>query len=217
MRRPWKGWASALAVCGLLAGCAVAPARYYALGADAPARPAPAAAPASASAQAPAYGLRLQVLQVPAQADRPQIVVRDPASAPQVQILNDSLWSAPLVRQIQAVLSGQIAGQLGVPAVDRLEDDGLAVRKIALEISRFDLVWGRQVLLAASWTDQLPNQTAPKICRATFSESVPALEVAALVRAQGRLLSALARAVVHPQADQALRSQGLQAITCTGQ
>ncbi|HET8596551.1 MAG TPA: ABC-type transport auxiliary lipoprotein family protein [Castellaniella sp.] len=203
MRRSIAGWACGAAA--LLAGCASAPSHYYSLAAPL----APAAAGTSSAGTAP-YGLRLQVLGIPADAERPQLLVRDPAREPSVEVLNQSLWAAPLADQIQAVLAGGAAALLRVPDLQRLPAAGdLPVRSVDLRVTRFDLVWGRGADLAAVWTDRSPGAKAARVCQARLR--APASEgVAELVEAQRRALQGLARLIAHPSAD---ASGGLPAAT----
>jgi uncharacterized lipoprotein YmbA len=179
-----------LGIVMMLSGCAAPAVRYYSLAA--PDRPA-----ASVSGDHPAYGLRLQVSQVPAAADRVQLVVRDPGASPRVQVLNQSLWVAPLRDQIQARLAAEVAAGLGVPDLDRLPGaGGLSVREVTLRVTRFDLVWGRAVWLEAGWTDRLPGARAARVCQARLTAAAGA-SVSSLVQAQRQLLGRLAGLVVH--------------------
>ncbi|TAN27790.1 MAG: membrane integrity-associated transporter subunit PqiC [Castellaniella sp.] len=183
-----KAWVALSAVV-MMAGCAGPSVHYYSL-----APPAYRPAPEVAARQA-TYGLRLQVSEVPAEVDRLQLVVRDSPSAPSVQMLNQSLWAAPLRDQIQRGLSARVAEVLGVPDLDRVQ--GLAsvpVRAVTVRVTRFDLLWGKRVVLEADWTDHGPGARAARLCRAGVS--VPAgAGVAALVDGQRRALGVLARMI----------------------
>lgn len=185
MRKVWLAFGVAV----LVAGCAAPVIRYYSLTSPA-AEPAPAATVSRA-----AYGLRLRVSEVPAEVNRIQLVVHDPASEPAVQVLNQSLWAASLRDQIQEQLSAATASVLGVPDLNRVPSPaGMPVRAVTVHVTRFDLVWAKRAVLEANWTDHRPGTKAARLCRAGIS--VPAgTGVAALVDGQRKALQMLARVV----------------------
>lgn len=187
MRRTISTWVGWLGLVGLLAGCAATPVRYYSLAAPATDRPV-----SGASGAAGQGGLSLSVTRIPAEAERPQLVVRDPARAPAVQVLNDSLWVASLGDEIQAALAAGLSRRLGTVQTRRLPaEQAQSVRHIEVRIERFDLIWGRFAALDADWTDRAPGASQPRLCRA--SVRLPAAEsVAALVEAQRQALDRLA-------------------------
>lgn len=184
-----KVWVALSAVV-MMAGCASPSVRYYSL-----ALPAPASAPAVAARQAN-YGLRLQVSEVPAEADRLQLVVRDLATGSSVQVLNQSLWAAPLRDQIQRGLSAGVAEALGVSDLDRMQGLSVPVRAVTVRVTRFDLLWGKRAVLEAEWTDRGPGPHAARLCRAGVSVPVGA-GVAALVDGQRRALEVLAHVIAN--------------------
>lgn len=185
MRKIWL----AFGVAALVAGCAAPDIRYYSL-----ASPAPETASAAAVSHAP-YGLRLQVSEVPAEVNRVQLVVRDPASGPSVQVLNQSLWSAPLRDQIQEQLSAAAASILGVPDLNRMPGlTGVPVRTVTVHVTRFDLLWANRTVLEADWTDHRPGTKAARLCRAGISVPV-GTGVAALVEGQREAVQTLARLI----------------------
>ncbi|MGB6009231.1 PqiC family protein [Castellaniella sp.] len=173
---------------GLLGACTTVPSHYYSLAATS----AGAAAPVVSSGPATPYGVQVQVLGIPAESDRSQLLVRDPAQSPAVEVLNQSLWAAPLVDQIQSALASRVSADLGAPDVQRLP--GLAdrpVRRMQVRVTRFDLVWGQGAELAAVWTDREPDVREPRVCQARIR--VPAARsVAALVDGQRRAVEVLA-------------------------
>ncbi|MGB7482357.1 MAG: PqiC family protein [Castellaniella sp.] len=188
MKRTISTWICLLGLAGLLAGCAApTPTRHYSLAAPAAQQPV-----AGVARVAAAGGLLLSVTRIPAEAERPQLVVHDPARDPAVQVLNDSLWAAPLGGQIRDALASGVARRLGTADLRRLTDAGeRPVRRIEVRIDRFDMVWGRFVALDADWTDRLPGADRTRLCRA--SVRLPAAEgVAALVDAQRLALDHLA-------------------------
>lgn len=180
-------WGCRLSLVALLAGCAASPPRHYSLAASVTGQ-----AASGDATRATDTGLLLSVAGIPAEADRPQLVVRDPARDPAVQVLNDSLWAAPLSDQIRDALAFDVGRRLGAVDLRRLPDArALPVRRVEVRIDRFDMVWGRFVALDADWTDRAPGADRPRLCRA--SVHLPAGEgVAALVETQRRALDRLA-------------------------
>ena len=183
-----------LGLAGLLAGCAAAPTRYYTLAAPAMLQPAEAVSGFSGAA------LRLTVPWIPPEAERPQLVVRDPSRDPAVQVLNESLWSAPLDQQIREVLAAEVGRRLGMPDAQLLPDGNAAkVRRIDVRIDRFDMVWGQFVALDAGWTDRAPGADRARLCRASVRVPVTG-DVAALVEAQRQALRRLGGLIVQAAA-----------------
>lgn len=182
-------------MCGasmLLSACSVTPSTYYSLVTPA----APAEARLSADRSTTTDGVRVLVLDIPPESDRPQLLVRDPAQDPAVDVLRQSLWAAPLTDQIQTVLSASVSAGLGVPDVQKLPNlADRPLRQMRVRVTRFDLVWGQGADLAAVWMDQSPGEQEPRVCQAQIR--VPAIqEVAALVDAQRQALQVLADLMV---------------------
>ncbi len=189
MRRRIRMLGVVCGLAGLLAACAAPSSRYYSL-AEAPT--AAAADESRPTGRTAPYGVYVQVLGIPAESNRSQLLVRDPAQSPAVEVLNQSLWAAPLIDQIQAVLASRVSARLGAPDVQRLPTlAGRPLRQMQVRVTRFDLVWGREADLAAVWTDREPGAGDPRICQARIR--VPAAGgVAALVDAQRRAVRVLA-------------------------
>ncbi|WP_323017946.1 PqiC family protein [Castellaniella sp.] len=185
------------AICGagvLLSACSVTPSNYYSLAT--PAAVSAIAVKAPSGMQAASYGVRVQVLSIPAESDRPQLLIRDPAQDPEVDILRQSLWAAPLADQIQAVLADRVSAGLGVPDVQKLPNlADQPLRQIRVRVTRFDLIWGRGADLAAVWMDRSPEAADTQVCQAQIR--VPAGQaVASLVDAQRQALQALAALMI---------------------
>ena len=170
----------------LLAGCAAAPPRYYSLASPAALQPAAEQAPRQS-----ADTLLLAVQRIPPQAQRPQLVVRDPSRDPAVQVLNESLWSAPLDEQIRDVLAGEVSRRLGMPAAQLLpQHASRPVYRVDVRIDRFDMVWNEFVALDAGWTTRAPGEKSSRLCQASVRVPVGG-DVAALVEAQRQAVQQL--------------------------
>lgn len=134
-------------------------------------------------------GIQLNLGQIPQQYDRPQLVILDEKIAPQVHVLNESLWVSPLQDQIQRTLSSDVADYLGVPDVKGIT--GLKnIKRIDVRIINFDMTLNRGAYIEASWSDTLNNKT--QLCRADVTVASPAKNVAMLVDSQKTALRALA-------------------------
>jgi len=209
MRRTIPTWLHLLGLAALLAGCAAAPPRHYSLAAPATDRAAPGDA-----ARAPEAGLLLSVARIPAEAERPQLVVRDPARDPAVQVLNDSLWAAPLGDQIRDALASDVGRRLGAADLRRLPDaESRPARRIEVRIDRFDMVWGRFVALDADWTDRAPGAGRARLCRASVRLPAAGGGVAALVDAQRLALDRLAALIAGAASGHPVDLQGKTTVS----
>src|SRR5690606_33858562 len=152
MKRTISTWIRLLGLAGLLAGCAApTPTRHYSLAAPAAQQPV-----AGVARVAAAGGLLLSVTRIPAEAERPQLVVHDPARDPAVQVLNDSLWAAPLGGQIRDALASGVARRLGTADLRRLTDAGeRPVRRNEVRFECFDRVGGGFVVFGGEWSGSL--------------------------------------------------------------
>ncbi|MFT0531396.1 membrane integrity-associated transporter subunit PqiC [Castellaniella hirudinis] len=191
MRR-WE-WMLGGLLLGTLGGCASLPVQYFSL---APSDPAMAAASARPAGPKPAadYALRLAVVSVPAEANRLQLLVRDPAVDPAVEVLNQSLWSAPLKDQIQSVLGARVGAELGVPDLQGMAVGAeMPVREINVRVTKFELIWGQGTALDAVWVDRAAQQS--RLCWAQVRTSGGGQAVAALVEQQRQAVQRLAVAM----------------------
>ncbi len=160
-------------VCGasLLAGCAASGSQYYSL------QTAAQAMPASGGAQIFPDAINLQSVTIPAQVDRPQLVLSGQQGA-QVSIMNEALWVAPLDDEIRLAVSTRLSQQLGVPDLNNSAiPEGLPLWSVRLSIQRFEAVYQKNVVVQASWRlSQQPagsNKTLPILCSAIAKLAAP--------------------------------------------
>lgn len=187
----WK-WALGGVVLGLLGGCASLPTQYFSLASPGQI----AAAESDALPWSADYGMRLKVVSIPAEVNRLQLLVRDPAADPSVEILNQSLWAAPLGDQLQSALAAQVSTLLGAPDLQQMTvSPSMPVRDIKLRITRFELIWGQGTRLDAVWVDQPPGQKPARLCQAHISTVGTQPEVASLVEHQRQALHQLAASI----------------------
>ena len=178
----------------LLAGCAAPAAnQYYTLSPE----PGSGAATAAAAA-APerlAYAISVQPVTIPAQVDRPQIVIGDSSQPARLQPLNQSLWAAPLADEIRHALAGELSRRLGVPDIALgTQPRGLPVWRLDFTVNRYEMVYASKAVLEATWRlaeSRGGHEQSPRVCRARAE--VPAQAgVASLVAGQQLALQRIA-------------------------
>ncbi len=167
----------------LLAACASAPTRFYTL--------MPQAGQAAAPTATAGYRIEVLPVSVPAQDDRPQLVVRQ--SDDRVALLEGDQWAAPLSDQIRAAVSDRLSSVLGAMDVYGLPRAGEGpVVRVKLDVRRFESVVGRQARIDAAWTVRGTTGKAPPLaCRSALEEPVDGDGYGALVQAHQRALKAL--------------------------
>ncbi len=126
-----------------LAGCASAPISFYTL--------VPATTAEALPAQDPAFQIEVQTVDVPAQVDVPQMVVRESSGA--VTPVATRRWIAPLSSEIRGALVAALTRRLGVPEVSGVAAEGsLPLYRIRLSVRRFDSTLGDAARIEAVWT-----------------------------------------------------------------
>uniref|UniRef100_UPI00334275A2 PqiC family protein n=1 Tax=Castellaniella defragrans TaxID=75697 RepID=UPI00334275A2 len=175
-----------LGIAALLSACAVTPGTYYSLSAPPPAGQG-GAGPATAG------GVRFLRVRVPAEVERPQLVVRRESSDTQVVLLNESLWAAPLGDQIQAALAVRVSRTLGVPDLSQMVvPEGKPVREVTVQVSRFEMVFGQYASLEANWSEGTRPGPDTRLCQAALRVPVAGPGIAALVEGQRTAVGLLA-------------------------
>ncbi len=159
-----------LSITSLLGACGSgAPIRYYTL-----VRPLDAGSPRQGLS-----GVELVSVQVPAQADHPQLVVRQ--GAERVELVETQQWIAPLPEEIRAGLEARLDVRVP-PSAERLRLD--------LQVTRFESVLDRYALIEAHWQLHLKNGT-PLTCSSRSVQNVaPGFD--ALVAGHQRALDQIA-------------------------
>ncbi len=166
----------------LLAGCAATPTRFYVLS------PVPGA---TGTERAP-IGLAVGPVSLPDYLDRPQIVTRDGANA--VRLGANDQWAGPLDDMLPRLLVEDLAARLpgdrvvGFPRTDAPAFD----RRVAVDVSRFDVDEAGNAVLVAQWQVTAPGAKEPLLVRdsnvrATAGGTDYAEIVAALSQALGLL------------------------------
>lgn len=176
----------------LLTACASAPqSQYYTLS---------PATDQSEAVKSAAYAISVAPVSIPEKVDRPQIVLSE-AVGPQVTLLNNSQWAAPLAEEIRGSLAQNVSRRLGVLELGQRDvSKTLPVWVINVTVQRFDSVYGEQAILEATWR-QTPRHGMPgvaTVCSALVTVPVepgmPAL-VAGHQEALARLAAIMADAL----------------------
>ena len=148
----------------LLVGCASAPLHYYTLmaptgGSD----PVAAASPLS---------FELMPVNVPAQVDQPQLVVREGGQG--VALLGSERWIAPLADEVRSALSADLVRQLHGADLSGMAAGEKPRLRIKLDVRRFDSAPGAYALIDAAWSVRpaAGNSPATVACTTRVREAV---------------------------------------------
>lgn len=163
-----------------LAGCASAPVHYYTL--IAPAQPA-------ATGTAAPFQFELLPVDVPAQADQAQLVIRQggQGAAP----LEGERWIAPLADEVRGALSADLAQALHTQDVTGLPAGDKPRLRVKVDLRRFDSAPGDYALIDAAWSLRQLQGEAVLACTSQLREPVgPGYD--ALVEGHQRALAGLA-------------------------
>ena len=161
MIRPRYPLAGLLAMA--LAACASAPMHYYTLMAPAAAGAAPATAPAP-------FGFALLPVGIPAQADQPQMVVRQGGQG--VAVLDGRRWIAPLGDEVRGALSADLSRDMGAQDVSGLPAGDKPVLRIKVDLRRFESVPGQYALIDAAWSVHALQGDTILACTSRIRENV---------------------------------------------
>ncbi|MGN6654458.1 MAG: PqiC family protein [Rhodanobacter sp.] len=172
----------AIAATALLAACASAPLHYYTL---LPGSSAPVADPATA------IPFEVLTVNVPAQVDRPQLVVRQGGQS--VALLEGERWIAPLADEVRGALAADLVRALPGRDVGGMAASGKPLLQVSLDVRRFDSQPGDHALLEGAWRVRWSHdgQLATESCSSRIRETVgPGYD--ALVRGHQQALGKLA-------------------------
>jgi len=171
------------AVVALAAGCSASPpSRYYTLRA--------AAGPAAPSSK---LSIAVGPVSVPAEVDRPQIVVNEGPN--QVRLEEFNRWAAPLQNNIARVVADNLVLMLGTPRVtlsaQTLSAD--ADYRAAIEVQSFQSAPGEAAILDAVWSVRRLKDGKAETGRTTVRETVQEKGYDALAAGHSRAVARLSR------------------------
>ena len=164
----------------VLAACASAPSRFYAL---------TSTAAGDGVASVPVAVL-VGPVTVPADVDRPEMVVQ--AAPNRVDVDEFNRWAAPLGDAIARVVAGDLTVLLATPDVATAPMANFrADDRVTINVQRFESLPGQFVLLDAVWTVQRVADGTTRSGRTTARESVAGDGYDALAAAHSRALARL--------------------------
>ena len=166
-------------------GCASTPAaRYYTLSAT-----------TEPAASSPSSDLSVVVgpVSVPAEVDRPQMVVRTGPNQMRVDEFN--LWASPLQSNISRVVAQNLVTLLGTPHVTLFPQtvSADAGYRVAIEVQRFDAALGEAATLDAVWTVRRMKGDKTQTGRTTVREAVQENTYETLAAAHSRAVTRLSQ------------------------
>jgi len=192
----------------VLAGCGGSPSvRYYTLQSD----------PETAVRSVPRVDYQIEVapVNVPQQADQPQIMLRPGGDSALTPMYSDR-WSAPLADEIRSALADTLTRTLGALDVQTLTPaPDVPVWRIQVDVQRFDMVVGGPARLDATWRVRPLNVKGGRalLCRSTVQ--LPADQfnaVNSLVQAQQQAVVLLGNTIAS-----AIQSGGARATPAAEQ
>ncbi len=162
------------------------PPRYYTLSAG--------AQPASTSSN---LSLAVGPVSVPADVDRPQIVVS--AGANQVTLDEFNQWAGPLQSNIARVVAENVAGLLGTPRVVLFSDtwSAQADYRVGIGVQRFESIPGEAAVLDAVWTLRRTRDGKAESGRTSVREAVKETDYDALAAGHSRALLRLSQDIAN--------------------
>ena len=176
------------ALLGTLAACAGSPpVNFYTL--MRPAATTPQAAPRADAL------IEVQPVNVPAQVDQPQVMVRTTGAS--VVPLYSERWAAPLADEIQAALSDGLTRSLGLFDVESVKPSrDQPVWRVVVDIQRFDSIDGEAAIVDATWRLRGINMNDPNLlCRSRIVQATDGPGIPALITAHQLALVQLSEAI----------------------
>ncbi|RUL65839.1 membrane integrity-associated transporter subunit PqiC [Dyella dinghuensis] len=165
----------------LLAGCASTDLRYHTL------QPAIGHPEMSASK----FRARLTSVQIPAEVDTEQLVVR--ANGNTLIRESEDRWAAPLADEIRGALDNAWRQDYGLEDVQGVDDASRSIPHVGVQIQKLDAAVGSHVELVANWWVSLDQAQAAKSwsCQRVYFEHAEG-GIDDLVDAQQRVFRSLA-------------------------
>ena len=193
-RSGWARWCSGfmLGTMLILAGCAGSPpVRYYTLVAP---------APSALTPHSLARDVMVEVapVNVPAQVDQPQIMLRDVTG--HVVPYHSDRWTSPLSDEVQAALSDGLTRRLGVIDVRGIKPaSGQPIWRVQVDVQRFDSLENIAAVLDATWRLRAHNiaQAPTSVCRTQIRVDTAQAGVAGLTMAHQEALQRLSEAIAN--------------------
>lgn len=173
-----------------LAGCASSPpVHYYTL-----VKPADDTSRAPSQPE-PGYMIEVLPVTVPAQADQPQLMVRDGSGG--VTPFYSERWSASLGEEVRSALSYTLTSSLNTLDVQSIQAPAnAAVWRVQVDVQRFDNTFNGSAVLDAVWRVRPVNLAgSPLICRTIVQLPIHGIEISGVVGAQQQALADLGKTI----------------------
>lgn len=166
----------------LSAGCSSTPPRYYTLSAT-----------TGTSATRSDLSVVVGPVSVPAEVDRPEIVVKRGPN--KVQLDEFNLWASPLHNNISRVVAENLGKMLGTRRVTLFPQtvSADADYRAAIEVQSFESTPGTSAVLDAAWTVRRMKDSRTKTGRTTVREPLQENSYDALAAGHSRALAQLSQ------------------------
>jgi uncharacterized lipoprotein YmbA len=186
MIRLFASIAAIATLCALTAGCASPPSRFYTLSSTLASGP-------GSSSQSGGLSVAVGPVSIPAQVDRPEIVVS--AGPNQVRLDETNRWASPLEDNIARAVAANLSALLGTPRVTLFpQASGAdAAYRVSIEVQGFESAPGEAATLEAVWSVRRTQDGRSETGRTSVREPVADAGYEALAAAHSRALAALSR------------------------
>ena len=169
-----------------LAACGSAPVHYYQLQASIPLHQQALAGTV----------LLVEPANLPADVDRPQLLLEDEQGRPQLQ--EQHYWTASLSRLLTQAVAGNLSNQLALSTIYAAPQRSLSRHDLSLylDIRQFSLQRGTEVRLSAAWRLDRAGKNSP-LLQGYFNQALPVNSStnAALVQAQQQLVRVMSEQI----------------------
>ena len=173
------------AALALLAGCATAPSKFYALSSTATLDAAPPAP----------YAVLVGPVSIPASVDRPEFVVE--VAPNRVELDEFNRWASPLQNNISRVVAENLVTMLGTQRVAQFQQSlNLdADFRVAIEVQSFDSALGESATLNAVWIVRRTKDGKSQTGRTSLREPTSAAGFEGIAAAHSRALTKMSQEI----------------------
>jgi uncharacterized lipoprotein YmbA len=173
-----------LVLCALATACASAPTRFYTLSST-----------LTPSGESDTISVSVGPVSIPAQVDRPQIVVSEGPN--RVVIDETNRWASPLSDAIAGVVASNLAALLDTTQVTLFPQVTAANAdyRVAIEVQTFESAPGSAAALSAVWSVRRRGDGKTQSGRSDVREPVSGTDYEAIAAAHSRGLAILSREI----------------------
>jgi uncharacterized lipoprotein YmbA len=173
-----------LVLCALATGCASAPTRFYTLSST-----------LTPTGESDPLSVSVGPVSIPAQVDRPQIVVSEGPN--RVAVDETSRWASPLSDAIAGVVAANLIALLGIQQVTLFPQITAANAdyRVAIEVQTFESAPGSAAAISAVWSVRRTSDGKTGSGRTGIREPISGADYEALAAAHSRALATLSREI----------------------